>query len=239
MLGPTVHAHALTVRMLKDMRILKFTTILALLHGTACGPSMSPTGDGDPGTQTTESETTESETGEDEEPEPEQPEEPPFELGEDDLAEIIEVSHELEQIVAGAIAYFENSDPQRCPSPEGVPQGGEAGFTPMDFLNCNLGANQRCTPVSGNGSEAGHYPDIHWSDSSVWESIGWRRETDVPHAFHYNFRAVNLPEGSCTFTAEAIADFDNDFEFSSYSISGSLSQDGAVVGPLEIVDPFE
>lgn len=171
-------------------------------------------------------------------------EEEPYELSPEDLAEIEAVPGELEAIVEGTLAHFAQvqleGTPHRCPHPNGSPLGGEAGSTPHEAFNCNLGPDRRCVPVAAGGG-AGYYDIALWDDNSVWQGVGWSREEDVPHAFHYNLIAINAHEGSgsCEFTALAFADFDDDQIFSSYSISGYVDEDGAVVEPMVVEMPFE
>ena len=168
------------------------------------------------------------------------------ELAPEDLAEIDAVAGELEMIVAGALAHFaleQAAEPfHRCPHPLGSPLGGEASYTPTLAFDCNEGEMGKCLPIH-NGGGAGQYDMGLWEDNSVWVDVGWMRPEGVLHEFHYNFIAVNSNTengyGACTFTAEARGDFDGDFVFSSYSLSGTVDEQGANVGEIVIVDPFE
>jgi hypothetical protein len=143
-----------------------------------------------------------------------------------------QVADELQQIVVGAVAYFELEGPlHRCPHPSGSVSGGEAGITPDIALNCNAGPNQQCVPTPGGGG-AGYYPDSLWYDNSVWAGV-WFAKTE-PHAFHYNFIMSNAIDGygDCSFTAQAFADLDDDQIFSTYERRGSADEQGIHIDPM-------
>lgn len=161
-----------------------------------------------------------------------------------DQAEIDAVEGNLMFIVEGAIAYFNQVQPEGtphlCPHPNGTPGGGEAGITPHIDFDCNCGPEARCIPaVAGGGG--GYYDVALWLDNGVWARVGWSIEPGTPHAFKYNLIAINESEGegACSFTAVAHADFDGDAEFSTYSISGFVDPDGAQVEPMVVEQPFE
>ena len=165
----------------------------------------------------------------------------------EDLAEIEAVEDELWAIVDGTLAYFAEEQidydpPHRCPHPNGGPAGGEAGMTPDLDFNCNLGPEGKCLPTAEGLEGPGIYDHYLWTDNSVWIGVGFEREQGVPHEFHYNLIAINdlnSAYGACEFTASAHADFDGDGLFSTYSISGTIDQQGEIVGELVIVDPYE
>jgi prepilin-type N-terminal cleavage/methylation domain-containing protein len=110
--------------------------------------------------------------------------------------------------------------PHRCPHPQGIPQGGEAGITPDIGLNCNQGPGGRCIPQEGGGGGA-YYPISDWNNNAVWNGLNYLQEQG--HYFHYNFIAVNDIQGygACQFTAQAFADLDDDQIFSTYERSGA------------------
>ena len=161
-----------------------------------------------------------------------------------DQAEIDTVEDNLMSIVQGAIAYFNQVQPEGtphlCPHPDGAPAGGEAGVTPDINFDCNCGPEARCIPEVGGGG-GGYYDVALWLDNNVWSGANWLIEPGTPHAFKYNLIIVNEGEGegACAFTAVAHADFDGDAEFSTYSISGFVDPDGAQIEEMVVEMPFE
>ncbi|EDM73831.1 hypothetical protein PPSIR1_16255 [Plesiocystis pacifica SIR-1] len=117
-------------------------------------------------------------------------------------------------------ANVQDIAPHRCPHPDGSPTGGEAGITPPEAFNCNLGPGGRCIPAAGGGG-AGYYDIALWNDNPVWNGLNYMQEQG--HYFHYNFIAVNTITGygTCQFTAQAFADLDDDSVFSTYERSGA------------------
>ncbi|WP_157595328.1 hypothetical protein [Plesiocystis pacifica] len=168
-----------------------------------------------------------------------------FELSPEDLAEIAAIPGELQLIVLGAFDFFEieQTEPgplHKCPHPDGVPLGGESGDTPPMLFNCNSGPEGKCIPVIGGGG-AGYYDHALWADNIVWQGVDWMRPVDVPHEFRYNVQVVNegFGYGACEVIAEAWADFDDDAEFSHYSLMGFIDEDGASIFDLVVEDPHE
>jgi hypothetical protein len=149
---------------------------------------------------------------------------------------------DLQTIVDGAIAYFEaehiiDDDPDvalhQRPHPDGSPTAGESSFTPEIALNCNEGPACKCVPALGGGG-SGFYDSAWWTQNSVWQAIGFAKA--VPHAFHYNFIVYNdiSGHGSCSFTAKAWGDLDDDGLFSIYELRGSIDENGVILEPLYV-----
>lgn len=164
------------------------------------------------------------------------------ELSPEELAEIAAVEGELLEIVAGAVAAFESSGEgglsPRCPHPNGWSGSGSAGHTPDLEFQCSPGG---CVPIDTGGGEPRLYSNELWTQNSVWQALGWQRELDVPHSFHYDFRMTNFSvwTAACEFTAIARADFDGDNRFSTYSISGYVDEEVVEIEPMVVKLPFE
>jgi hypothetical protein len=160
-------------------------------------------------------------------------------LSDSDKSELDALAGELQQIAEAAVAWFEASElPHACPHPTGSPGEGGSGLTPDIGFNCNAGPDRRCVPSQGGGG-AGYYSSELWTQNPVWAALGF--EKTEPHVFHYSFEATNDLDGygACTFTVQARADLDDDAVFSTYAIVGTIDENGAVIGPLEIIDPHE
>lgn len=161
----------------------------------------------------------------------------------EDVVEIALVGSELEAMVEGVLAYFEQEQSEaplhRCPHPDGVLDG-ESGITPDLGFDCNQGPDGYCVPAVGGGG-AGYYDVALWEDNMVWSGAGWMRPVDVPHSFHYNIEMDNAEDGygACSFTVSAYANFNDDGIYSHFWISGTVDEFGAQVGELMIVDPLE
>jgi hypothetical protein len=161
-------------------------------------------------------------------------------LSDADKDELDALGDELQQIAEAAVAWFEASElPHRCPHLIGTPEGGDSVFTPELSLNCNEGPDHRCIPSDAGESGGGYYSSTWWVDHPIWVALGF--EKTEPHSFHYNFEATNTLDGygACTFTVQARGDLDDDALFSTYSIRGTIDENGSVIEPLEIIDPHE
>ncbi len=78
------------------------------------------------------------------------------------------------------------------------------------------------------------------SCSPTWQGLGFAK--DGPYAFKYNFVADNSLWGNyghCSFTVEAYGDLDDDAVLSRYSIWGSISENGVILGELQAELPGE
>ncbi|MFV8755119.1 hypothetical protein ACNOYE_31615 [Nannocystaceae bacterium ST9] len=159
------------------------------------------------------------------------------------LAEIEHIPDDLQAIVDGAIAYFESEPapglPHVCPHPGGVPTGGEASITPSPSTECSQGPEGRCIPTMGGGGGAGHYPSELWTENPVWAGVGFAKTE--PHCFHYNFIGVNDTAGfgACAFTAQAFADLDADYIFSTYELRGTVDENGSLIEALFVDLPYD
>ena len=120
----------------------------------------------------------------------------------------------------------------RCPHPLGWAEGGQSEFTPDLLFDCNQGPECKCIPGVLPGPSA--YTEDLWLHNSVWMDLGF--EKDVPHAFHYNFEAVNDTTGfgACEFTVTARGDLDGDGIYSTYSIRGELDQNGDTIHKMKV-----
>jgi len=113
--------------------------------------------------------------------------------------------------------------PHRCPEFNNQANGA-AGLTPAQAINCNEGPGGRCVP---NGTGGGSYNIIDWNDNTVWNGLNFFQEQ--PHYFHYNFVYINDATdgfGTCSFTAQAFADLDDDGTFSTYERSAAADKQG-------------
>jgi prepilin-type N-terminal cleavage/methylation domain-containing protein len=135
-----------------------------------------------------------------------------------------------EHVDRGAVGFISaggtisSMAPHRCPHPSGAPEGGYAGTTPPESMNCNIGPGGRCVP---SNADAGAYYDIAaWNDNNVWNGLNFVQEQ--AHFFHYNFVAVNDTSGfgKCQFTSQAFADLDDDALFSTFERSGAADVNG-------------
>lgn len=153
-----------------------------------------------------------------------------------DQAEIDALPSELEQMIAGAHAWYQSSDaPKSCPH-TGTPEHGETGFTPSLGLDCSIAPDRRCVPVAMGGG-AGQYDAASWTDNAIWAALGFAKTS--AHLFHYDFSSTNDLQGTCSFAAEAKGDLDGDGVLSSYRITGTIDGEGVHANPLEVVDGLE
>ncbi len=143
------------------------------------------------------------------------------------LFDAVAVFFDEERIRDGEVTLVEPDGPatfHRCPSDGRLI--GEVGPTPPLSLRCGEGPNGMCVPVSGEPRGPGEYSVKLWDDDPVWRELNFVR--DQPHAFHYALRWANDPRGfgSCTFTAQAFGDLDDDGLFSTYERAGAADHNG-------------
>lgn len=159
----------------------------------------------------------------------------------DQQAELDAVETELQYMVERALVYFAQSQPEpplhRCPHPNASPSGGTSGITPSPANNCACGPLGGCIPEADPvAPDVGVYNLGLWQNNTIWAALGFEKPVGVPHRFHYEFDAENVDDGygTCSFKAIAYVDYGNDIEFMTYTISGFLSERGAVVEPIVI-----
>ncbi|MEM6293516.1 MAG: hypothetical protein AAGA54_19745 [Myxococcota bacterium] len=163
-----------------------------------------------------------------------------------DEAVYVAIEEELQGIAESALAYFAvptGVPPlHRCPHVDQSPHGGSSGITPPLAVNCNCGPSGGCIPTSDPSSEdQGSYDIKLWRENQIWQGLGFERPAGLAHQFHYEFAAENLDDGSgaCEFRVTGRADYDDDTEFSVYSVSGFVDEKGAVIEPMVVERPFE
>jgi len=121
----------------------------------------------------------------------------------------------------------------RCPHDRTLANGQgtiDAGLTPIDTLDCNLGPGGRCVP-GVNVAGQGFYEISEWNDNDVWTGLSFQQEQG--HYFHYNFLALNsggtgvgAGYGACQFTSQAFGDLDADGSFSTFERGGAGDNNG-------------
>lgn len=114
----------------------------------------------------------------------------------------------------------------RCPHPTGSPAGGDTPYTPLLTNDCNQGPGGHCVPAGGGGAGGGYYDMTEWTSEPMWNSLNFQMEQ--AHYFHYFFRSENTLTGfgTCSFTAAAFGDLDDDDIFSTYERAGAADNQG-------------
>ena len=126
----------------------------------------------------------------------------------------------LEQRVWDALQPGENGR-IRCPGATSA-SAVDTGLTPPASVHCAKGPGSRCVP---NAIGPGGYP------AEVWRHPAWVDldvHVDVPHQFHYQFKAGPWKgdANSCAFTSLAFGDLDDDGVWSTYERSGLQDHTG-------------
>lgn len=97
------------------------------------------------------------------------------------------------------------------------PGSGVAGPTPPLSVDCSLGEEGRCLPMSQPSGPAEYRGDT-WTDDETWNALGFGFSD--AHYFHYGFRWTQ-EDGGCQFTVQAFGDLDGDGVYSTYERYGT------------------